>query len=88
MGMIKRGVIDKWENYVVRWHSFQQNNPLLQSPNYLYDRISSLEKRKQIFTLSCGEFQMIKKLALVTLTGFMEKYCSILKSECNIKNSF
>lgn len=43
----------------------------------------STEGGKHIFTLSCGEFQMLKKLAVVTLTGFMEKHCSISKSGWN-----
>ncbi|XP_055680251.1 uncharacterized protein LOC129788248 isoform X2 [Lutzomyia longipalpis] len=63
---------------VVRWHSFQTaEKPEMKS---LLRPLSSQPSKKresgiQFAALSCGQFQVIRKLALVTLTGHMERYC-------------
>lgn len=33
--------------------------------------------------MSCGQLQIIRKLALVTLTGYMERYCPTHRSGWN-----
>lgn len=59
----------------VRWHSFQ-NPERVDSINI---RISTTKKEftegMSMNAMSCGQLQVIRKLALVTLTGYMERYC-------------
>jgi hypothetical protein len=63
---------------VVRWHSFQNSN----KPDSIIFRIPLFNKKDKnegagtnINAMSCGQLQVIRKLALVTLTGYMERYC-------------
>jgi deleted in liver cancer protein len=69
---------------VVRWHSFQSP----EKPNSLNIRIPSLSARNfskgtMLTTMSCGQLQIIRKLSLVTLTGYMERYCPTHRSGFN-----
>lgn len=34
-----------------------------------------MDRGIQMASMSCGQLQVIRKLALVTLTGYMERYC-------------
>lgn len=45
--------------------------------------IQKLQNSLQVVALSCGQLQVLKKLALVTLTGYMEKYCPTHRSGWN-----
>lgn len=67
---------------VVRYHSFQ--NPERAS---LSLRTSSpknkLKEGISLTCMSCGQLQVIRKLALVTLTGYMERYCPTHRSGWN-----
>jgi hypothetical protein len=60
----------------VRWHSFQNPETRVESINI---RISTTKKEfsegMSMNAMSCGQLQVIRKLALVTLTGYMERYC-------------
>ena len=61
---------------VVRWHSFQNSN----RPDSIIFKIPLFRRKSEglgtnIGAMSCGQLQVIRKLALVTLTGYMERYC-------------
>lgn len=64
----------------VRWHSF-----------HVSKRESSINKGgnkdasegTSLLSMSCGQLQVIRKLALVTLTGYMERHCPTHRSGWN-----
>lgn len=60
----------------VRWHSF-----------HVSKRASSINKGLtegvSLLSMSCGQLQVIRKLALVTLTGYMERHCPTHRSGWN-----
>ncbi|XP_055716215.1 uncharacterized protein LOC129810016 isoform X2 [Phlebotomus papatasi] len=70
---------------VVRWHSFQTaDKPEMKLPRPLSAQPSKKkDSGVQFAALSCGQFQVIRKLALVTLTGYMERYCPTHRSGWN-----
>uniref|UniRef100_A0A336LWL9 CSON002268 protein n=1 Tax=Culicoides sonorensis TaxID=179676 RepID=A0A336LWL9_CULSO len=66
-----------------RWHSFQKTErktsfalSLPLEPSRRKSSISGV----QLSAMSCGQLQVVRKLALVTLTGYMERYCPSHKS--------
>ncbi|XP_063707106.1 rho GTPase-activating protein 7-like isoform X2 [Culicoides brevitarsis] len=73
------GVITKGNINFNAWHTFQVTNRK-QSVNAL-TLTSNVPRRKSsisglhLLSMSCGQLQVIRKLALVTLTGLMERYC-------------
>ncbi|EDW67953.1 rho GTPase-activating protein 7 isoform X2 [Drosophila virilis] len=73
---------------VVRWHSFQME----ERPNMIFRKCFSqkIEPHAQqedagipFAAMSAGQLQIIRKLALVTLTGYMERYCPSHRSGWN-----
>ncbi|XP_017847296.1 uncharacterized protein LOC108603213 isoform X2 [Drosophila busckii] len=73
---------------VVRWHSFQME----ERPNMIFRKCFSqkIEPRAvpeetgiPFAAMSAGQLQIIRKLALVTLTGHMERYCPSHRSGWN-----
>uniref|UniRef100_T1PIF9 RhoGAP n=1 Tax=Musca domestica TaxID=7370 RepID=T1PIF9_MUSDO len=71
---------------VVRWHSFQ----LEERPHMIFRKCfaqkndpHSNEHGIPFAAMSAGQLQMIRKLALVTLTGYMERYCPTHRSGWN-----
>ncbi|XP_055384687.1 rho GTPase-activating protein 7 isoform X2 [Condylostylus longicornis] len=79
-GSIKKSSKDlddtRTKKSVVRWHSFQNR----EKPIFFKKCISpTTEETKsegtQFAAMSCGQLEMVRKLALVTLTGYMERYC-------------
>ncbi|KAI8118390.1 Rho GTPase-activating protein 7 [Lucilia cuprina] len=71
---------------VVRWHSFQ----LEERPHMIFRKCfqqkndpHSNEHGILFAAMSAGQLQMIRKLALVTLTGYMERYCPTHRSGWN-----
>ncbi|XP_033232925.1 uncharacterized protein cv-c isoform X2 [Drosophila pseudoobscura] len=71
---------------VVRWHSFQME----ERPNMIFrkcfsKKIEPVQEDAGIpfAAMSAGQLQIIRKLALVTLTGHMERYCPTHRSGWN-----
>lgn len=72
---------------VVRWHSFQME----ERPNMIFrkcfsKKIEPLQEDPSgipFAAMSAGQLQIIRKLALVTLTGHMERYCPSHRSGWN-----
>lgn len=72
---------------VVRWHSFQME----ERPNMIFRKCFSkkIEPLQEdaggipFAAMSAGQLQIIRKLALVTLTGYMERYCPTHRSGWN-----
>ncbi|XP_065371549.1 serine-rich adhesin for platelets isoform X1 [Calliphora vicina] len=71
---------------VVRWHSFQ----LEERPHMIFRKCFSQKNDPHsnehgilFAAMSAGQLQMIRKLALVTLTGYMERYCPTHRSGWN-----
>ncbi|XP_030369444.1 uncharacterized protein LOC115620377 isoform X2 [Scaptodrosophila lebanonensis] len=73
---------------VVRWHSFQME----ERPNMIFRKCFSQKIEPNIqeqdvgipfAAMSAGQLQIIRKLALVTLTGYMERYCPTHRSGWN-----
>ncbi|XP_037707733.1 rho GTPase-activating protein 7 isoform X2 [Drosophila subpulchrella] len=72
---------------VVRWHSFQME----ERPNMIFRKCFSkkIEPLQEdaggmpFAAMSAGQLQIIRKLALVTLTGHMERYCPSHRSGWN-----
>lgn len=72
---------------VVRWHSFQSS----ERPDFLFKKCLTNNKPEVIVSdagmplasMSCGQLQVVRKLALVTLTGCMERYCPTHRSGWN-----
>ncbi|XP_075148117.1 rhoGTPase activating protein isoform X2 [Haematobia irritans] len=72
---------------VVRWHSFQME----ERPTNMIFRKCFAQKNDPhsnehgilFAAMSAGQLQMIRKLALVTLTGYMERYCPTHRSGWN-----
>ncbi|XP_068154084.1 uncharacterized protein cv-c isoform X1 [Drosophila tropicalis] len=71
---------------VVRWHSFQME----ERPNMIFRKCFSKKIEPQqedagipFAAMSAGQLQIIRKLALVTLTGYMERYCPTHRSGWN-----
>ncbi|KAH8318095.1 hypothetical protein KR074_008275 [Drosophila pseudoananassae] len=72
---------------VVRWHSFQME----ERPNMIFRKCFSkkIEPLQEdaggipFAAMSAGQLQIIRKLALVTLTGHMERYCPTHRSGWN-----
>ncbi|XP_077301215.1 rhoGTPase activating protein isoform X3 [Arctopsyche grandis] len=67
---------------VQRWHSFQRSSSLgsrpesaivLAIPSFVHagEDIGA----RPMAAMSCGQLQVLRKLALLKLTGYMEKYC-------------
>lgn len=61
---------------VVRWHSFQ-------TAAEKANRSSGKRSGMPLMAMSCGQLQVIRKLGLVTLTGYMERYCPTHRSGWN-----
>ncbi|XP_058449174.1 stAR-related lipid transfer protein 13 [Malaya genurostris] len=81
---------DRKRTTVARWHSFQQPK------NSDGRRMSVIESKDEnakdkgkhsegtsIYEMSCGQLLVVRKLALVTLTGYMERYCPTHRSGWN-----
>uniref|UniRef100_A0A1A9VGH2 Rho-GAP domain-containing protein n=1 Tax=Glossina austeni TaxID=7395 RepID=A0A1A9VGH2_GLOAU len=71
---------------VVRWHSFQ----MTERPNMIFRKCFSQKNDPHIneygvpfAAMSAGQLQMLRKLALVILTGYMERYCPTHRSGWN-----
>ncbi|KAH8360023.1 hypothetical protein KR093_010216 [Drosophila rubida] len=73
---------------VVRYHSFQME----ERPNMIFRKCFSQKIEPQALqedagipfaAMSAGQLQIIRKLALVTLTGHMERYCPTHRSGWN-----
>ncbi|KAM8706878.1 hypothetical protein ACLKA7_011043 [Drosophila subpalustris] len=73
---------------VVRYHSFQME----ERPNLIFRKCFSQKIEPQALqedagipfaAMSAGQLQIIRKLALVTLTGYMERYCPTHRSGWN-----
>lgn len=72
---------------MVRWHSFQSS----ERPDFLFKKCLTSNKPEVIVSdagmplasMSCGQLQVVRKLALVTLTGCMERYCPTHRSGWN-----
>ncbi|EDV91509.1 stAR-related lipid transfer protein 13 isoform X2 [Drosophila grimshawi] len=73
---------------VVRWHSFQME----ERPNMIFRKCFSQKIEPHVpeedagipfAAMSAGQLQIIRKLALVTLTGYMERYCPSHRSGWN-----
>lgn len=62
---------------VVRWHSFQT------AAEKAASRSSGKRSGMPLMAMSCGQLQVIRKLGLVTLTGYMERYCPTHRSGWN-----
>ncbi|XP_055304722.1 uncharacterized protein LOC129569659 isoform X4 [Sitodiplosis mosellana] len=68
---------------VVRWHSFQNGERpewckvIIKTPDF------KQESGTILASMSCGQLQVVRKLALVTLTGYMERYCPSHRSGWN-----
>lgn len=62
---------------VVRWHSFQRGSA--RPDSYLFRTVESgrgtLQGSRPMASLSCGQLLVLRKLALLKLTAFMERYC-------------
>lgn len=56
---------------VVRWHSFRATT------NTKRDFNDALGEGVSLCKLSCGQIEKLRKLALVTLTGYMERYVCV-----------
>ncbi|XP_055524995.1 rho GTPase-activating protein 7 isoform X2 [Wyeomyia smithii] len=74
---------------VARWHSFQQpKNSDGRRISVVNITDNSKEKTNysrgtSICEMSCGQLLVVRKLALVTLTGYMERYCPTHRSGWN-----
>lgn len=66
---------------VVRWHSFQST----ERPVYVRATLKPYENPDgtSLDAMSCGQLQVVRKLALVSLTGYMERYCPTHRSGWN-----
>ncbi|CAO1419637.1 unnamed protein product [Diamesa serratosioi] len=62
----------------VRWHSFHVSKRVSSSINK-----GGLTEGVSLLSMSCGQLQVIRKLALVTLTGYMERHCPTHRSGWN-----
>ncbi|KAL1378890.1 hypothetical protein pipiens_015291 [Culex pipiens pipiens] len=81
---------DKKRPTVARWHSFQQPKNSEGHRMSIVDFKDSNAKDKgrysggtTIYEMSCGQLLVVRKLALVTLTGCMERYCPTHRSGWN-----
>ncbi|XP_055612731.1 stAR-related lipid transfer protein 13 [Uranotaenia lowii] len=75
---------------VARWHSFQQPKNIDGRRISIADIKDDSDKTKgksatgtSICEMSCGQLMVVRKLALVTLTGYMERYCPTHRSGWN-----
>lgn len=68
---------------VVRWHSFQSGD----RPDHIFKKCQTPKAQEidgiPLASMSCGQLQVVRKLALVTLTGYMERYCPTHRSGWN-----
>ncbi|KAG4080008.1 hypothetical protein HA402_006320 [Bradysia odoriphaga] len=68
---------------VVRWHSFQSGD----RPDNIFKKCQTPKAQEidgiPLAAMSCGQLQVVRKLALVTLTGYMERYCPTHRSGWN-----
>lgn len=84
------GSEDKKRPTVARWHSFQQPKNFEGHRMSIVDFKDCNAKDKgrysggtTIYEMSCGQLLVVRKLALVTLTGCMERYCPTHRSGWN-----
>ncbi|XP_055906378.1 serine-rich adhesin for platelets [Eupeodes corollae] len=70
---------------VVRWHSFQEEERPHMIFKKCFTRKVETEKTEgtSFAAMSCGQLQIIRKLALAILTGYMERYCPTHRSGWN-----
>ncbi|KAL5284667.1 DLC1 family protein [Megaselia abdita] len=74
------------KNPVIKWHGFQEKS---EKPHQvIFKKCFSSKNEPKVegimfSVMSCGQLQLIRKLALVTLTGYMERYCPTHRSGWN-----
>uniref|UniRef100_W8AR19 StAR-related lipid transfer protein 13 n=2 Tax=Ceratitis capitata TaxID=7213 RepID=W8AR19_CERCA len=71
---------------VVRWHSFQmEERPHMIFRKCFSQKVDSHQKDNGIpfAAMSAGQLHILRKLALVILTGYMERYCPTHRSGWN-----
>lgn len=81
---------DRKRTIVARWHSFQQPKTSEGRRMGIVDLKDDGARDKgkysggtSIVEMSCGQLLVVRKLALVTLTGYMERYCPTHRSGWN-----
>ncbi|XP_055618249.1 stAR-related lipid transfer protein 13 [Toxorhynchites rutilus septentrionalis] len=81
---------DRKRTTVARWHSFQQpknsEDRRLSTIDFKGDNLKDKGKYSggtSIYEMSCGQLMVVRKFALVTLTGYMERYCPTHRSGWN-----
>ncbi|XP_058811625.1 stAR-related lipid transfer protein 13 [Topomyia yanbarensis] len=86
----EKGGDDRKRTTVARWHSFQQSKNSDGRRKSVVDFKDDNSKDKEnysrgtsIYEMSCGQLLVVRKLALVTLTGYMERYCPTHRSGWN-----
>ncbi|KXJ73370.1 hypothetical protein RP20_CCG015884 [Aedes albopictus] len=86
----EKGGDDRKRTIVARWHSFQQPKTSEGRRMGIVDLKDDGARDKgkystgtSIVEMSCGQLLVVRKLALVTLTGYMERYCPTHRSGWN-----